>query len=184
MSLKNKLPKWLVGAIFGTGLLHAALVTVVQHNEGYSERAYQDGAGVWTICYGETKGITASQTRSKAQCDAQLYQSLAEHSVGLVGLPEGLPDVAVLGALDAAYNIGVAGYGSSTSKARLAQKDYKGAAEALLWFKYITVNGKKYDCSVAGNKLCYGLWKRRLWQASAIRGDYKTVQEALAALPR
>lgn len=184
MSLKSKLPKWLVATLFGTGLMHAALVTVVQHNEGYSERAYQDGAGVWTICYGETKGVTASQTHSKAQCDAQLQASLGEHAVALVGLPEGLPDVAVLGALDMAYNIGVEGFASSTAKARLAQKDYRGAADAVLRWKYITVNGQKFDCSTFGNTLCYGLWKRRLWQASAIRGDYKTVQEALAALPK
>lgn len=181
MSLKSKL----AGIAFITSVILAPLTHVVKHNEGYSETAYRDGAGVWTICYGETNGVRRGQIATREQCNAQLSRSIAEHAKALDGLPAGLPDVVVLGAMDAAYNIGVYGYSSSTSKRHLANKDYAAAGKAILKFKYITLpNGQKFDCSTPGNTICYGLWKRRLWQSKAIGNEFPSVEAALAALPR
>lgn len=185
MSLKSRV----IGAIAGATLLGGGITSVVQHNEGYSNVAYKDSAGVWTICYGETKGVYKGLYLTRKQCDAQLVQSITEHAEALVGLPEGLPDVVILGSIDMSYNTGVYGFKNSTQKKHLMNKNYKGAGQAVLAWRYITLpNGSKYDCSqlVKGkpNKVCWGLWERRQWQSKAIGNEFKTVKEALDALPK
>lgn len=175
MELKNKIVKWILGA----GFLAASSIVMV--NEGYKDTSYKDGAGVWTICYGETKGVTAGMKKTKAQCDAQLKESIETHSKALYGLPDSTPMVVALGSLDMAYNVGVAGFNSSSVKRYLMAGDYENAGKSVLSWKYITRDGKKYDCSVRGNKVCYGLWKRRLIQADMI-GNKISVEEALRRL--
>lgn len=185
MSLKNKI----IGAIAGATLLGGGITSVVQHNEGYSDVAYKDSAGVWTICYGETNGVKRGMRLTKGECNAQLRDSIAKHAEALSGLPETLPDVVILGSIDMAYNVGVYGFKNSTQKKHLMNKDYKKAGQAVLAWRYITLpGGAKYDCSqlVNGkpNKVCWGLWERRQWQSKAIGNEFKTVQEAIAALPK
>ena len=183
------------------GGLFAVSAGVVVVNEGTSYDAYRDSAGIWTICHGETQGVKPGQHATPAQCDAQLKKSLYRHSEALVGLPEGVEDVALVGALDMAYNIGVAGFKGSEVKRQLMLLNYSAASEAVLKWKYIHKNavtrpstgwvkvGKnrwQYDCSrtVAGkpNKVCWGLWTRRQWQAAAIGLQFKTPESALEAL--
>lgn len=179
-SLSDSISRRLMGGLF------AVSAGVVVVNEGTSYDAYRDGAGVWTICHGETQGVKRGDKATPAQCDAQLKKSLAQHSTALEGLPESTKDVALVGSLDLAYNIGVYAFRNSTVKRKLMQGDYAGAGKAVLAWRYITRNGKKYDCStlVRGkpNKVCYGLWLRRQWQAAAISGQFKSPDEALAAL--
>lgn len=200
MSLRNKI----VGALAGASLLGGGITAVIQNNEGFSSTAYRDSAGIPTICYGETKGVQMGQKRSLSDCQKQLIQSAGEHAKALVGLPESLPDVPLLGSLDLAYNVGVAGFNSSTSKRKLAKGNYKAAGKAVLEWRYISKKQKQnpgvgwewsatsgkwiFDCSqyINGkpNKLCYGIWKRRLWQSKAIGNEFKSVPEAVAALPK
>lgn len=180
MSLRNKI----VGALAGASLLGGGITAVIQNNEGFSSTAYRDSAGVPTICYGETKGVQMGQKRSLSDCQKQLIESAGEHAKALVGLPESLPDAVLLGSLDMAYNVGVAGFNNSTTKRKLMQGDYRAAGQAVLQWKYITLNGKKYDCSVKGNRVCYGLWKRRLWQSKAIGNEFKSIQDAINNLPK
>lgn len=185
MSLKSKI----IGAVAGATLLGGGITSVVQNNEGYSDTAYQDSAGVWTICYGETSGVKRDTRLTRDDCNAQLRDSIAKHAQALTGLPGDLPDVVVLGSIDMAYNVGVYGFKNSTPKKYLTNKEYKKAGQAVLAWRYITLsNGAKYDCSqlVHGepNKVCWGLWKRRQWQSKAIGNEFKTVQEAIAALPK
>lgn len=185
MSLRNKI----VGALAGASLLGGSITAVIQNNEGYSSTAYRDSAGVPTICYGETKGVQMGQKRSLSDCQKQLIESAGEHAKALVGLPESIPDVVILGSLDMAYNVGVYGFKNSTVKKHLANKDYKRAGQAVLAWRYITLsNGTKYDCSTRingkPNKVCWGLWKRRQWQSKAIGNEYSSVETAVAALKK
>lgn len=171
-----------VKKLMAGGALTAALVGVVTVNEGYSSKAYYDGAKVATICYGETKDVKIGMVKTKSQCDAQLLESLSSHAQALEGVPLKTPDVVALGATDMAYNIGVYGFNSSSVKKAIIAGDYKKAGAAVLQWRYITVNGKKFDCSVKGNTRCYGLWKRRQWQSMAIGNQFSSPQEALDAL--
>lgn len=197
MSLRTKV----IAALTGATMLGGAITGVIQHNEGLSTSAYLDSAGVPTICYGETKGVKMGQKATLSQCQKQLIQSAGEHARALDGLPESLTDVALLGALDFTYNIGVAGFNGSTSKQRLRVLDYAGAGKAVLSWRYISRYQKTspgpgwvhrqgtrwtYDCSqlVNGkpNKVCWGLWERRQWQSKAIGNQFKNVNAAVAAL--
>lgn len=47
--------------------------------EGLKLYAYRDVVGIWTACYGETKGIKPGMKFSKADCDNLLIDSLVEH---------------------------------------------------------------------------------------------------------
>lgn len=192
---------WIKRLTIGGGLLAASVVGVVKHNEGYSERTYYDGAGVATICYGETKGVKLGEVRTKSQCDKQLQESLVAHAKVFDGIPSSTPDVVALGLLDLAYN---AGTFVPSVKNAIIKGDYKAAGAAVLTYKYIskkqkaspgvgwkwssTSNKWLFDCSqyINGkpNKVCYGVWKRRLWQSQAIGNGFKSPQEALNALKR
>lgn len=180
MSIASKVKVALASAT----VLGAGITAVIQHNEGLSLVAYKDSAGVPTICYGETKGVEMGQKRTLTQCQTQLIQSAGEHAKALDGLPMQLTDVQILGAIDMTYNIGVSGFKNSTVKRKLIEGDNAGAAKAVLSWRYITIKGKKYDCSVKGNKVCWGLWERRQWEAKAIGNEFKSVQAAVAAMPK
>lgn len=198
MPLKNKLVSRAAGALFG------AIAVVVGLNEGRSLVSYQDPAGVWTICDGETLGVKPGQKRTHAECDAILRKGIARHAEALTGLPEDLPDVVVLGAVDLTYNIGTYGFRSSRVYKALLLKDYKTASSAVLAWRFIsqkaapapalgwTYNSKtkrwQFDCSQTfggkRNTVCWGLWERRQWEAKAIGNQFKTPEAAIAALPK
>jgi GH24 family phage-related lysozyme (muramidase) len=61
----------------GTVGVSAAGVELVKRFEGFRSKPYQDAVGVWTIGYGETRGVT-SRTRpvTEAEAAAQLRRRL------------------------------------------------------------------------------------------------------------
>lgn len=183
MSLRTRV----IAALAGATMLGGAITEVVQHNEGLSLTAYKDSAGIPTICYGETKGVKMGQRATLSDCQKQLIESAGEHAKALDGLPMQLSDVALIGSVDFIYNVGVAGFNGSAVKRHLKNLDYAAAGKAVLNWRYITLpNGTKYDCSklVNGkpNRMCWGLWKRRQWQAKAIGNQYDSVESAVNAL--
>lgn len=205
MSLKNKVMK----SIAAGTLLGVSAIAVVKHNEGENMNtlgqhvSYLDGAGVWTYCWGETKGGRKGMLLSTEECTESLMESIPVYLAALVGLPEDLPEVITLGSLDMAYNIGTSGFSNSTQKKKLMQGDYSGAGDAVLNWRYISRTSTKspgqgwvhkggqkwqFDCSqyINGkpNKVCWGLWERRQWQSKAIGNKFKTLQEAVTALPK
>ncbi len=60
--------------------------------------------------------------------------------------------------VDHAYNIGTGAFCSSTIVRRLNAGDYQGACDAILMWKRVG----QQDCSIPGNRICWGLWQRRL----------------------
>lgn len=203
MNLKNSNPARagkIVARIMGG--LFAVCAGVVVVNEGSSNKAYKDSAGVWTICYGETKDVKPGDTKTNAECSAQLAKSLQEHAGALEGLPAKTPDSVLVGGVDMAYNVGVTAFRNAAVKRHLMKSDYAAAGAAVLDWRYISkpsrpANSKgwvynsntkrwQFDCSQTfngvRNKVCWGLWERRQWQSKAIGNQYSSAQEALAAL--
>lgn len=180
MNLRTKVG----AAVAGASMLGLALMGAIGQNEGRSLSAYWDPAGVLTICDGDTTNVKPGQRATVAECDARLRAGITEHAKALDGLPGDLPDVVVLGAVDNIYNIGQTGFRNSTQRYCLSIKDYACAKRATLAWRFITIKGKKYDCSTPGNTVCSGLWKRRQWEAKAMGNEFKTLDEALRALPR
>lgn len=75
--------------------------------------------------------------------------------------------------IDFAYNIGVHNFCASTMLKRLKAGDRAGAChEFVRWKKH-----KGVDCSTPGNKICGGLWLRRL------QARDKCMQDASGAMP-
>lgn len=200
-SIINTVRGRVIAAIVGGSVLGGGITTVVTTNEGFSGDAYLDSAGIPTICYGETKGVKLGQSRSVSECQEQLIRSVSEHANALVGLPNSLPDVVVLGSIDMAYNVGVAGFKGSKVHRYLSSGNTAAAGKAVLEWRYISStrqpktegwvynSAKKkwtFDCSqlINGkrNKVCWGLWERRQWQSKAIGNQFKTVNEAVKAL--
>ena len=207
MSIKSSIANGIRGRVLaslvGASALGGGITTVVSYNEGFSGDAYLDSAGVPTICYGETKGVKLGQKRSLSDCQKQLIESVGIHAKALEGLPVSLPDVVVLGSIDMAYNVGVSGFYNSRVHRLLTEGDYKAAGKAVLEWRYISSqrqpkgtgwvyiakqNKWRYDCSQMlngkPNKVCWGLWQRRIWQSKAIGYEYKTIDAAVAALKK
>lgn len=195
--MRNKIVARVMGALF------AVTAGAVVYHEGTGvgpdgqAHAYRDGASVWTICSGDTSNVKAGQVETPAQCQVRLRKSIEEHAQALSDLPATTPDYAVLAAVDFAYHVGVNGAKQSTTFKLLESGDVQGAAAAIQSWKYISDNSKKgkpgwryvngkyrYDCSTPGNKVCAGIWKRRMWQMDTMAGKLGTAEQAEAALPR
>lgn len=137
------------GAITGIGMLAVALVGQF---EGLRLYAYQDVIGVWTACYGETKGIRPGMKFTRDQCDVMFVGSLAEHEAGMrrcLKAPDALPAEIYVADLSLTYNIGVGAFcASSIAAYQNAGRVRASCDRFLLYVK-------------AGGKTVKGLVKRR-----------------------
>ncbi|WP_299074779.1 lysozyme [uncultured Paraglaciecola sp.] len=143
------------GGVAGAALLIALPFIILR--EGESLEAYKDVVGVWTICHGETHGVTEGMVKTKAECDAMSKSRIGEFMSNVQALIKVPVTAHVLAAHTSfAYNIGVGGYSRSTTLKRTNAGDIKGGCEAmLLWFK---AGGK--DCRPRRSG-CWGVYKRR-----------------------
>lgn len=140
--------------IGGTALLTVAM-GIVAGFEGYRTTAYPDAGNVWTICYGETKGVRHGDTATKQQCDNQLVTSLLAHNEPLTRLNRELPDNVHLAVLDWTYNIGTGAATRSTLWKYLEAGQYAQVCQQFERWRFVA--GR--DC--AKDKSCTGVWKRR-----------------------
>lgn len=81
----------------------ALAAKLVKHFEGCRLTAYQDSAGVWTIGYGHTAGVTVGRVVSQAEADALLAEDLliAEAAVSRL-----FPPLARVALIDFTFNLG------------------------------------------------------------------------------
>ncbi len=140
--------------------LSAAAFAGLLLDEGYSDRAIIPVRGdVPTIGFGSTGGVKMGDTITpvkavqRALKDIDVFEGAIKKCVN-VPLSQREYDVYT----SMTYNIGAKAFCDSTMVRRLNAKDYKGACDAILmWKRY-----QGFDCSTPGNKLCYGLWQRRV----------------------
>lgn len=137
---------------------HETLAVAVPHiaqEEGKRNRAYRDIVGVWTICYGSTRGVHAGMVLSDAECLALLREEVAEYRIGLhrYFTPETkayrLPAKRDAAYTSTAFNCGIAAIGRSTATRRLNAGDIAGGCQALTWWNR------------AGGRVVRGLVSRR-----------------------
>lgn len=139
----------------GVGLVAALATTVafVGGWEGLERKAYRDVVGVWTVCYGETRGVQPGATYTKEQCDEMLVSGLEEFEARLEKcvvdyreLPEGMK----IAMLSWSYNVGTGAACRSTLVRKANAGDLVGACRQLpRWNK-------------AGGRIWRGLTNRRL----------------------
>lgn len=102
--------------------------------EGLSLTSYRDVVGVWTACYGETKGIKPGMRFTKPKCDAMFIDSIAEHEGGMrkcLTAPDAIPEKSYVAFVSLTYNIGIAGFCRSSLPRMINAGDIRGACNAL-----------------------------------------------------
>ena len=127
------------GALAAITLAGSLAIQTVDGFEGLKLYAYRDVVGIWTACYGETKGITPGMKFSKSDCDNMLIDSLVEHEEGMwrcLKQPDALPIETYVAGVSLTYNIGIGGFCGSTVARRFNASDIRGACDAfLMWDK-------------------------------------------------
>lgn len=121
----------------GAAAIVAAAVAFVAPREGLETEAYLDRIAsppVWTVCYGETRGVGPGDSYTAEECATQLGVALADYRTALIGCIPGLPDrpQGVQVALTSwSYNVGP-GAACRSTLARLANDgDWVGACNQL-----------------------------------------------------
>ena len=136
----------------------AVAVPLIAKWEGLRTTAYLDRIAkppVWTVCYGETKGVKAGDSYTVAECNAMLAHEVRDYRAGLHRYFSATTKTMRLtperdaAYVSLAYNAGVAGIGRSTATRRLNAGDIRGGCKALGWW------------NKAGGRVVRGLVNRR-----------------------
>lgn len=149
--MKTRL-KQITGGVAALTVAGSLAVQTVGGFEGLRLYAYRDVIGIWTACYGSTKGIKPGMRFSKADCDNLLVGDLIEHEQGMrrcLKDPDALPIKVYVAELSLTFNIGVGAFCRSTVARRTNAGDLRGACDAIPLF------------NKAGGKVIKGLVKRR-----------------------
>ena len=132
--------------------LGIATATYVGGFEGKRNWAYQDIVGVWTVCYGETRGVTRGMHKTDAECNQMLAEGLVEFERGMrkcLKRPDDIPDVAYKVFISTAWNIGTGAFCKSSIARKANAGDMVGACNSIRLY------------NKAGGRVVQGLETRR-----------------------
>jgi lysozyme len=152
----------MLGGVTALGIATAAYVGAF---EGKRNHAYQDIVGVWTVCYGETRGVKRGMYKTDAECNAMLADGLVEFEQGMrkcLKHPDVIPNGAYKVMISTAWNIGTGAFCKSSIARKANVGDLRGACNAIGLYNR------------AGGKVVKGLVSRRT----------KEVADCLASLKR
>ena len=135
----------------------AAIAGFVGPWEGLRTTAYQDIVGVWTVCYGETRGVGPGDAYTAAECDTQLARAVDEYRDDLTACLPNLgtyPEGVQIAFVSWTYNVGAGAACGSTLVRKAKAGDLVGACNELpRWNK-------------AGGRVVRGLTNRRAAEQS------------------
>lgn len=145
--------------------LSAAALVGLAVSEGYTDKAIIPTKGdVPTYGFGSTTKLDGTSVKMGDTTNPvkALRRKLAYVQKGearmkqCVSVP--LSQVEYDTYVDVFYNIGPGAFCGSTIVKRLNSLDYSGACDAILMFNRVG----KQRCDTPGNKVCWGLWQRRV----------------------
>ena len=153
--------------------LSAAGLVGIAGREQFRSSAYQDSGGVWTVGYGETKGVKKGDRTTPERALLTLDKSLGQYEnqlktcFGDVKLYQHEYDAFV----NLAYNTGAGAVCRSSIPGKLKAGDYAGACKTILSFDKIRLNGKLVSCNDPKNN-CRGIIKdrQRVYQMCSGKG--------------
>lgn len=152
----------------------AAAVNLVKHFEGLYLNAYKCPAGVPTIGYGHTAGVTMGETITEAQAEQYLQSDLNSAAQQVTRLVKVAINEDQLGALASfVFNVGSGNLASSTLLKCLNAGDYEGAANHFGDWVKATVNGQRVTLP--------GLVTRRAAEAALFRGQVQPMPQDVGA---
>ncbi|GAB3282740.1 lysozyme [Larkinella harenae] len=126
--------------------------------EGYSAKAYQDGAKVWTICRGHTNGVKPGMLATPQQCEDFFKSDVGQavrQAAGAITVP--VSDAELAAYTSFVFNVGIGKFRSSTMLRKINAGDRRGACNEFM--RWVYVGGK--DCRIRSSS-CYGIVKRRV----------------------
>jgi lysozyme len=118
-------------------------LALIKRFEGLKLDAYQDVAGIWTIGYGHTRGVTPGMHISEDEAEQALKDDLhgAENTVDTAvgGAPTNDNQFSAMASL--CFNIGSANFRSSTVLQQHLAGNATTAADAFLLWNKARING-------------------------------------------
>ena len=126
-------------------------IDLIKKYEGCRLTAYKCPAGVWTIGYGHTRGVSKGMTITREIAERLLKEDLAPFEKAVEGIGVHLRQHEFDALVCLCYNIGEGNFNSSTLRRKVIEKARKDAeiqAEFRKWNK-------------AGGKVLQGLVNRR-----------------------
>ncbi|UWQ29922.1 lysozyme [Leisingera sp. M523] len=121
-----------VGVIAGSAIALSSAVGFVGQWEGLRTEAYRDIVGVWTVCYGETKGVQPGDSYTKAECDRMLAEEVASYEAQLDRcLTATVPVGMKIALVSWTYNVGPGAACRSTLVRKANAGDLVGACHEL-----------------------------------------------------
>ena len=135
------------------------LLKLIRDSEGCKLTAYQCPAGVWTVGYGQTKGIKEGMIWTQQQADNDLMETAMNVIAQALKTSPVLVNATMqrqAAIADFVYNLGIGNYNSSTLKKYVDKENWASAyTEIKKWNK-------------AGGKVLKGLTIRREKEASLL----------------
>ena len=135
------------------------LIKLIKESEGCKLTSYKCPAGIWTIGYGQTKGIKEGMTWTQNQADEDLVKTALEVLNRAIKYSPILASVNMekqAAIADFIYNLGVGNYATSTLKKKVDVGDWVSAASEI----------KRWD--KAAGKVLKGLTVRRAKEAALL----------------
>lgn len=126
--------------------------------EGFRSDAYLCPAGVWTIGYGSTKGVKKGDRITMYDAKERLKRELVEYEEAVLSTLKDPNENEFSACVVLAYNIGVAGFKSSSVVKAHNRGNKEAAARAFNLWNKATVGGEK--------KTLPGLTRRRMAEAA------------------
>jgi len=115
------------------------LIKLVKEFEGCKLTSYKCPAGIWTIGYGQTKGIKEGMAWTQQQAEEDLLKTCIETITEVINASpilefESINKQAAIA--DFVYNLGITNYNKSKLKLRINQKNWISAiTEIKKWNK-------------------------------------------------
>ena len=135
------------------------LVKLIRDSEGCELKSYKCPAGIWTIGYGQTKGVKEGMVWTQQQADEDLLETAWEvlnQALNASSVLKKATSQRQAAIADFIYNLGIGNYNSSTLKKYVDKENWASAyTEIKKWNK-------------AGGKVLKGLTIRREREASLL----------------
>jgi GH24 family phage-related lysozyme (muramidase) len=161
--------------LFGSGAIASVVLAgsiLVAPWEGVKTEAYADVIGVWTVCYGETRGVKRGDAYTDEQCTDQLALSLPQYKAAMlkyVKVP--LQPYEEAAYISFSYNVGIGNFAKSTLLTKLNKGQHQAACAELK--KWVYASGKYFQ----------GLANRREDEYQMCIGKHKDIA-AVWSLPK
>lgn len=119
-------------------------IELIKKYEGLSLKAYRCPAGVWTIGYGSTRGVSRWSVISRADAESRLREDIAriEPAVDqVVYLQKGIRQCQYDALISFVFNLGIGAFGQSALRRRVVH-DPDNPLIAKEFLRWVYIDGK------------------------------------------